>query len=123
MRIGRPGLSGFGMPEDRRRDIVGKTRNGLEAARKRGRVGGRRPVVDDDKRAAILSRRERGQSIRTIAAGVKVSVGVVHKTLALQQTGARGSLHRPAPTANTSRRRSAACRCITAHSVKAALST
>ena len=52
-----------------------------EAARKRGRVGGRRPVVDDDKRAAILARRKRGESLRTIAAGVKVSVGVVHKTL------------------------------------------
>jgi DNA invertase Pin-like site-specific DNA recombinase len=70
------------LAEDRRRDIVRKTKNGLEAARSRGRVGGRRPVVDDDKRAAILSRRERGESIRTIAAGVKVSVGVVHKTLA-----------------------------------------
>ena len=69
------------LAEDRRRDIVRKTSNGLEAARQRGRVGGRRPVVDDDKRAAILARRERGESIRTIAAGVKVSVGVVHKTL------------------------------------------
>ncbi|MFF0869924.1 recombinase family protein [Nonomuraea sp. NPDC003560] len=70
------------LSEDRRRDIVRKTRNGLEAARLRGRVGGRPPVVDDDKRAAILDRRRRGESIRTIAAGVKVSVGVVHKTLA-----------------------------------------
>ncbi|MFI7610903.1 recombinase family protein [Nonomuraea terrae] len=51
-----------------------------EAARRRGRVGGRRPVVDADKRAAILARREHGESIRTIAAEVKVSVGVVHKT-------------------------------------------
>ncbi|WP_240778065.1 recombinase family protein [Nonomuraea basaltis] len=66
------------LAEDRRRDITRKTKNGLEAARKRGRVGGRRPVVDDDKRAAILARRE---SIRTIATGVKVSIGVVHKTL------------------------------------------
>ncbi|MGP3921102.1 recombinase family protein [Nonomuraea sp. 10N515B] len=66
------------LAEDRRRDITRKTKNGLEAARKRGRVGGRRPVVDDDKRAAILARRE---SIRTIATGVKVSLGVVHKTL------------------------------------------
>ncbi|MGP4030197.1 recombinase family protein [Actinomadura sp. 3N407] len=73
------------LAEDRRRDIARKTKNGLEAARARGRVGGRRPVVDDDKRAAILSRRERGESIRTIAAGVKVSVGVVHKTLAEAQ--------------------------------------
>lgn len=73
------------LSEDRRRDIVRKTKNGLEAARRRGRVGGRRPVVDDDKRAAILDRRRRGESIRTIAAGVKVSVGVVHKTLAEAQ--------------------------------------
>lgn len=69
------------LSEDRRRDIVRKTRDGLEAARRRGRAGGRRPVVDDDKRAAILARRQRGESIRTIAAGVSVSVGVVHKTL------------------------------------------
>lgn len=70
------------LAEDRRRDIVRKTKNGLETARKQGKVGGRRPVVDDDRRAAILDRRRRGESIRTIAAGVKVSVGVVHKTLA-----------------------------------------
>jgi DNA invertase Pin-like site-specific DNA recombinase len=75
------------LAEDRRRDIVRKTRNGLDAARRQGRVGGRRPVVDDDKRAAILARRARGESIRTIAAGVKVSVGVVHKTLAAAAGG------------------------------------
>ncbi|MBN6056656.1 hypothetical protein JYK22_32310, partial [Nonomuraea sp. RK-328] len=69
-------------PAERRRDIVRKTKDGLEAARRRGRVGGRRPVVDDDKRSAILARRRRGESVRTIAAGVKVSIGVVHKTLA-----------------------------------------
>lgn len=76
------------LAEDRRRDIVRKTRNGPDAARARGRVGGRRPVVDDDKRAAILARRERGESIRTIATGVKVSIGVVHKTLADTQRAA-----------------------------------
>ncbi|MFE1358871.1 recombinase family protein [Streptomyces harbinensis] len=70
------------LAEDRRRDIVRKTKNGLEAARKRGRVGGRPTVIDNDKRAAILARRGRGESIRTIATGVGVSVGVVHKTLA-----------------------------------------
>ncbi|WP_326822725.1 hypothetical protein [Streptosporangium sp. NBC_01756] len=59
-----------------------------EAARRRGWAGGRRPVVDDDKRAAILARRQRGESIRTIA-GVEVSVGVVHKALA--EGPARGS--------------------------------
>lgn len=75
------------LAEDRRRDIVRKTNNGLEAARREGRVGGRRPVVDADKRAAILDRRKRGESIRTIATGVGVSVGVVHKTL----TAAKGN--------------------------------
>ncbi|GAA4517350.1 hypothetical protein GCM10023191_089690 [Actinoallomurus oryzae] len=40
------------MAEDRRRDIVRKTKNGLDAARRRGRVGGGRPVVHDDERAA-----------------------------------------------------------------------
>ncbi|WP_240778080.1 hypothetical protein [Nonomuraea basaltis] len=35
----------------------------------------------------ILDRRRRGESIRTIAAGVKVSVGVVHKTLAADAEG------------------------------------
>ncbi|WP_214324879.1 hypothetical protein [Nonomuraea sediminis] len=58
-----------------------------QTARKKGKVGGRRPVVDDDKRAAIFDRRRRGESIRVIAAGVKVSVGVVHKTLAAAAEG------------------------------------
>ena len=69
------------LSEDQHRDIARKTKNGLEAARRRGQVGGRRPVVDDDKRAAILARRARGESIRTIAAAVGISIGVVHKTL------------------------------------------
>ncbi|MFD3886205.1 recombinase family protein [Streptomyces microflavus] len=69
------------LAEDRRRDIAKKTKNGLDSARARGRIGGRRPVVDDDKRRVILARRAEGQSIREIAAAVKVSVGVVHKTL------------------------------------------
>ncbi|MFE7609264.1 sigma factor-like helix-turn-helix DNA-binding protein [Streptomyces celluloflavus] len=37
--------------------------------------------MDDDKRRVILARRAEGQSIREIAVAVKVSVGVVHKTL------------------------------------------
>lgn len=75
------------LAEDRRRDIVKKTKNGLDSARARGRVGGRRPVVDDDKRRVILARRAEGQSIRQIALTVKVSVGVVHKTLNPAPTG------------------------------------
>jgi DNA invertase Pin-like site-specific DNA recombinase len=69
------------LSEDRRRDIVAKTRNGLDAARQAGRVGGRPTVVNEDKRAAIHARRSRGESIRTIATGLDISIGVVHKTL------------------------------------------
>lgn len=69
------------LAEDRRRDIVRKTRNGLEAARKRGRVGGRPSVVDEDRKAAIVARRGRGESIRTIATALKISVGTVHRVI------------------------------------------
>lgn len=69
------------LAEDRRRDIVRKTKNGLEAARQRGKVGGRPRVIDDDKRAVITSRREKGESIREIARALDVSVGTVHATL------------------------------------------
>lgn len=69
------------LAEDRRRDIVKKTKSGLEAARARGKVGGRPRVVDDDKRTVILTRREKGQSIRVIAEAVGVSVGTVSGVL------------------------------------------
>lgn len=69
------------LAEDRRRDISAKTKNGLDAARRRGKVGGRPKVIDDDKEAAIMARRTRGESIREIARGTGVSVGTVHKVL------------------------------------------
>ncbi|MEV4604925.1 recombinase family protein [Amycolatopsis sp. NPDC049253] len=68
------------LAEDRRRDIVRKTRNGLDAARARGRVG-RPRVVDADKRTIILARHADGESIRTIARATKLSVGTVHNVL------------------------------------------
>ncbi|QRP49056.1 recombinase family protein [Amycolatopsis sp. FDAARGOS 1241] len=70
------------LAEDRRRDIVRKTRNGLDAARARGRVGGRPRVVDADKRRIILARHADGESIRTIARATQLSVGTVHNVLA-----------------------------------------
>ncbi|KAB1661920.1 helix-turn-helix domain containing protein [Pseudoclavibacter sp. CFCC 13796] len=75
------------LAEDRRRDVVHKTRLGLDAARARGKVGGRPWVVDDDKRAVILARREKGKSIRVIASAVDVSVGTVSGVLAEAATG------------------------------------
>jgi len=69
------------LAEDRRRDISRKTKNGLEAARKRGTVGGRPSVVTDDRRRTILARRTEGESIRQIARGVGISTAVVHRVL------------------------------------------
>lgn len=65
------------LAEDRRRDIARKTRDGLDAAARRGSLGGRPRVVDDDKRRAILARRAEGQSLREISRGVGVSLAVV----------------------------------------------
>ncbi|WP_245579885.1 recombinase family protein [Brevibacterium album] len=71
------------LAEDRRRDIARKTKNGLEAARKRGRVGGRPRKVTDDLRRIIIARRDEDeQSIREIARATGVSVGAVHSVLA-----------------------------------------
>jgi DNA invertase Pin-like site-specific DNA recombinase len=74
------------LAEDRRRDIGRKTRDGLAAARARGRTGGRPHVVDADKRRIILARHTDGESIRTIARATKVSVGTVHNILADQRS-------------------------------------
>lgn len=70
------------LAEDRRRDIARKTKNGLDAARRRGRVGGRPTVVTPDVRRAILARRDENESLRTIARGVGVSLAVVHRVVA-----------------------------------------
>jgi DNA invertase Pin-like site-specific DNA recombinase len=74
------------LAEDRRRDIVRKTRNGLDAARARGRTGGRPSVVDADKRRIVLARHADGESIRTIARATKLSIGTVHHVLADHRT-------------------------------------
>ncbi|MEU6587198.1 hypothetical protein [Nocardia sp. NPDC046763] len=66
--------------EDRRRDIVRKTRGGLEAAARRGNLGDRPRAVDDDKRRAILARRAESQSPREISRGVGVSLAVVRRS-------------------------------------------
>lgn len=82
------------LAEDHKRDISRQTNNGLEAARKRGKVGGRPKVIDDDKRAVILARREKGESIRAIARFLEVSVGTVHKVLSEKTADAASRTHR-----------------------------
>ncbi len=44
-------------------------------------------MVDDDTRAVILARREKGKSIRVIASAVGVSVGTMSGVLADAATG------------------------------------
>jgi DNA invertase Pin-like site-specific DNA recombinase len=85
------------LAEDRHRDIVRKTRNGLESAARQGRTGGRPRVVDADKRRAILARRAEGQSLREISRGVGVSLAVVHGEVTAAEAG------RPAPVLTTPR--------------------
>ncbi|SBN95776.1 DNA-invertase hin [Propionibacterium freudenreichii] len=69
------------LAEDRRRDISRKTKDGLAAAKKRGKVGGRPRVIDGDKLAVISARREKGESVREIAAAVGVSPSTVWNAL------------------------------------------
>lgn len=69
------------LAEDRRKDIVRKTRDGLDAARRQGRVGGRPSVVDDQKRRVIIASRSTGESLRSIARAVGVSTAVVHRVV------------------------------------------
>ncbi|MFI5500963.1 hypothetical protein ACIA5E_18040 [Nocardia asteroides] len=70
------------MAEDRRRNIARRTRDGLDAAARRGRTGGRPRAVDADKCRAILARHAEGRSLREISRGVGVSLAVVHGEIA-----------------------------------------
>ncbi|MFI5739215.1 recombinase family protein [Streptomyces anulatus] len=63
------------LAEDRRRDIVKKTKNGLEAARKQGRVGGRKPVMTDALVAQAVGLRDRGFTIRQIQPHLRIADG------------------------------------------------
>lgn len=54
------------LAEDRRRDISRKTVNGLDAARKRGRVGGRKPVMSEAMVIQAAALRDKGFTIRQI---------------------------------------------------------
>ncbi|MFJ3984460.1 recombinase family protein [Streptomyces fungicidicus] len=63
------------LAEDRRRDIVKKTKNGLESARKQGRVGGRRPVMTDVLVAQAVALRDKGFTIRQIQPHLRIAEG------------------------------------------------
>lgn len=54
------------LAEDRRRDIVKKTKSGLDAARSRGRVGGRRQVMSEAMVIQAVALRGQGFTLRQI---------------------------------------------------------
>lgn len=80
---------GRDIAELRHRLLSQRIKAGLQAARERGDVGGRPTVVNGDKRAGILSRREQGESIRAIARSIGVSVGTVHNVLTKEERSQR----------------------------------
>lgn len=54
------------LASERRRDIVKKTKNGLDAARSRGRIGGRRAVMSDALTIQAAALRGQGFTLRQI---------------------------------------------------------
>lgn len=63
------------LAEDRRRDIVRKTKDGLESARKRGRVGGRKPVMTEALVIQAAALRDQGFTIRQIQPHLRITDG------------------------------------------------
>lgn len=63
------------LASERRRDIVKKTKDGLAAARARGRVGGRRPVMTEALTIQAAALRDRGYTIRQIQPHLRIAEG------------------------------------------------
>lgn len=62
--------------------IVERTRAGLDAAKAKGRTGGRPAVMDADKLAAARARQAAGESVTAIAKALKVSRATLYRALA-----------------------------------------
>ncbi|MFD7609734.1 recombinase family protein [Streptomyces sp. NPDC059828] len=60
---------------ERRRDIVKKTNDGLAAARARGRVGGRRPVMTEALTIQAVALKEKGFTLRQIQPHLRIAEG------------------------------------------------
>ena len=63
------------LASERRRDIVKKTKDGLAAARARGRVGGRRPVMTEALTIQAVALRQKGYTIRQIQPHLRITEG------------------------------------------------
>ena len=82
---GRFLLNVLGAVAELERDmIVARTRQGLEAARARGRVGGRKPKLALNQRLEIRKFYEQGKSIQDIAKLFNVSRATIYRALEVQ---------------------------------------
>jgi DNA invertase Pin-like site-specific DNA recombinase len=61
--------------------IVERTRAGLAAAKRRGKVLGRRPVLDRQGRERAQRLARAGHSVRRVAELLEVSIGAAHKAM------------------------------------------
>ncbi|WP_037230704.1 recombinase family protein [Roseobacter sp. GAI101] len=62
-----------------RERIRERTMEGLEAARKKGRIGGRPPALSKDQKAEVLRLKNEGRALKDIAALFKVSLATVKR--------------------------------------------
>lgn len=62
-----------------RERIRERTMEGLEAARKKGRVGGRPSALSEDQKAEVLRLKDEGRAMKDIAALFKVSLATVKR--------------------------------------------
>ena len=64
------------------KDLIGeRVRSGLENARKKGRIGGRKPINDDIKNKIITMKNDGGESFRKIKSELKVGNDTIKKVL------------------------------------------
>jgi DNA invertase Pin-like site-specific DNA recombinase len=62
-----------------RERIRERTMEGLDAARKKGRIGGRPPALSEDQKAEVLRLKGEGRALKDIAALFKVSLATVKR--------------------------------------------
>ena len=78
----------FGALGQFERDLIReRTRAGLDAAAARGRHGGRKPVVTDDKLRRVQTLLAQGLTVREAAARIKVGKTALYAALAQTQSG------------------------------------
>lgn len=62
-----------------RERIRERTMEGLQAARAKGRIGGRPPALSEDQKAEVLRLKDKGRALKDIAAMFKVSLATVKR--------------------------------------------